>query len=47
MLAQRPEMPSRPVALTDLVRDSREREPVRNLILYEPDAAQVFDASRA
>ena len=43
MLAQKPDaIPAIP--LTDLVGDSGEREPVRNLILYEPDAAQVFDA---
>lgn len=43
MLSQKPDaIPAIPLA--DLVGDSEKREPVRNLILYEPDASQVFDA---
>ena len=44
MLSQQPDsMPALP--LVDLVPETEgEREPVRDLILYEPDSEEVFDA---
>ena len=43
MLSQEPSViPAIP--LTDLAQEEEKKEPIRHLILYEPDAAQVFDA---
>jgi len=44
MLSQQPEVISM-LPLTDLAKEaSKEKEPLRNLILYEPGAEEVFDA---
>ena len=43
MLSQQPDMISM-LPLSDLARAEEKKEPVRNLILYEPSAEEVFDA---
>ena len=43
MLSQQPGVISA-LPIVDLKEDSQEEKAVRNLILYEPDAAEVFDA---
>ena len=43
MLSQQPDVISM-LPLSELARAEEKKEPVRNLILYEPSAEEVFDA---
>lgn len=43
MLSQQPDVISM-LPLSELARTEKKKEPVRNLILYEPSAEEVFDA---